>query len=35
MRLREGEEAIAREDFTHPGSIVLVHVIDAQGEHHR
>jgi hypothetical protein len=35
MRLWEGDEAIAREDYADTGSIVLVHIINAQGEYHR
>ena len=35
VRLWEGGEAIAREDYAHTGSIVLVHIINAQGEYHR
>jgi hypothetical protein len=35
MPLREGGEAIAGENYAHTGSIVLVHIINAQGECHR
>jgi hypothetical protein len=35
MHLREGGEAIAREDYAHSGTIALAHIINAQGEYHR